>query len=99
MVVIAAGPQFYSLCSVPQRGVMKFMLEIDGGMKFCLITLAKVLQREESISPSSFYGNCPTINQTCYVLSSTRIKPCLPSKRVFLCVPGVAERNKNAGQI
>ena len=38
---------------------MKFMLEIDGGHEVLLITLAKILEREGSISPSSFYEQLP----------------------------------------
>ena len=49
-----------------------------------LIATAKIPEREESNTPSSFYGRLP------YQLY-------LPDIRVLLLVPGVAERNKKAG--
>ena len=46
--------------------------------------------REASHHPA-FMGDCPTFSHMCY--------PYLPSRWVFLLVPGVAERNKDAGRI
>ena len=49
-----------------------------------LIATAKIAEREESNTPSSFYGRLP-------------FQLYLPDIRVLLLVPGVAERNKKAG--
>ena len=47
----------------------KSMRTLTFGRMVVHIASAKIPEREESISPSSFYGNCPTISQILSVLS------------------------------
>ena len=54
-----------------------------------LIVLAEISEREESIYPSSFYGQLETISHKCY--------PYLPRRWILLFVSGVAEQDKKAG--
>ena len=46
------------------------MVVAETGVMFLVIAFAKILEREESISPCSFYGNCPTVSHTFLVLST-----------------------------
>ena len=56
-----------------------------------LIASAKIPEREGSISPCRFMGNCLTVSHTCLLY--------LPRRWVFLFVAGVTERNEHAGWI
>ena len=68
--------------------------EIDclcyGEVDAMLIALGRIPEHKGSISPSTFYGKLPTISHNVLTLSS---------RWVFLFVPGVAERNDDAGWI
>ena len=49
-------------------GAVGVMVVAEVEMMFLVIASAKIPERKGSISPSSFYGNCPTISYTFFVL-------------------------------
>ena len=55
----------------------------------CLLLRLKSRSAREASHHAAFMGNCPTVSHTCYIY--------LPSRLVFLSVPGVAERNEHTG--
>ena len=55
VVVLTAGSQYSDLRSVPRRG----LFATSWGHGVLLFALAKILEREGSISPSCFYGPLP----------------------------------------
>ena len=63
------------------------ILIIIGSGFHCLLLRLKSRSARGACHHPAFMGNCPAISRMCYAY--------LPSRRVFLFVPGVAEQNED----